>query len=267
MDTNKILSASMLDILFENRNKDYGAYDLRLTYPRRIKKALTITVIVFGLGIGGTLFANGMKPVRVAKPKYLGREIVEVKPEDKKPDPLPEKPKPIETRSVPYTAQIQIVNEPITEPLPTIDEIDSSAIDTKFREGKPPTEVVEPKLPDGDKGIIDKPVESDEPRMIVEIDAKFIGNWENFLRRNLNPDFIVSNGAPAGRYTVRIQFIVDKEGNVSDIKALTNHGFGMEEEAIRVIKKATKWEPAIQNGYKVKAYRTQPITFEILDED
>ena len=51
-----------------------------------------------------------------------------------------------------------------------------------------------------------------------------------------------------GTYTTIVIFIVDKEGNISDVKALTAHGFGMEEEVIRVIKNGPKWIPAIQNG-------------------
>jgi len=86
------------------------------------------------------------------------------------------------------------------------------------------------------------------------------------LERNLNANIPVDNGAPVGRYSVVVQFVVDKEGNVSDIQALTNHGYGLEEEAIRVIKKAPKWEPAIQNGIKVKAYRRQVITFDVNEE-
>ena len=73
----------------------------------------------------------------------------------------------------------------------------------------------------------------------------------------------MNNDAPAGSYTVIIQFVVDMDGSISDIKALTNHGYGLEQEAIRVIKKATKWEPAFQNGRHVKAYRKQPITFRV----
>ena len=61
----------------------------------------------------------------------------------------------------------------------------------------------------------------------------------------------VDNGAPEGTYTVYVQFVVDKEGNISDVKALTNHGYGMEEEAVRVIKKGPNWTPAIQNGRPV----------------
>jgi protein TonB len=60
--------------------------------------------------------------------------------------------------------------------------------------------------------------------------------------------------------------VVDKEGNVSDVKALTSHGYGMEDEAVRVIKKGPQWKPAIQNGRNVKAYRRQPITFQIEEQ-
>jgi protein TonB len=59
---------------------------------------------------------------------------------------------------------------------------------------------------------------------------------------------------------------VDAEGGVSDIKTLTNHGYGMEEEAIRVITKGPTWTPAIQNGQNVKSYRKQPFTFVITAE-
>ena len=59
-----------------------------------------------------------------------------------------------------------------------------------------------------------------------------------FLTRNLNPGIPIDNGAPAGTYKVIIQFVVDLDGNLSDIKALTNYGYGMEQEAIRVVKKA-----------------------------
>ena len=62
-----------------------------------------------------------------------------------------------------------------------------------------------------------------------------------------------------------VQFVIDQEGKVSEITALTNMGYGMEQEAIRVLKKADKWNPAIQNGRPVKMYRRQPITFLIND--
>ena len=84
--------------------------------------------------------------------------------------------------------------------------------------------------------------------------------------RNLNAQTPIDNNAPPGNYKVIMQFAVDIAGTVSEIKALSNHGYGLEQEAIRVLKKATKWEPAIQNGRKVKAYRMQSITFQATEE-
>ncbi len=100
----------------------------------------------------------------------------------------------------------------------------------------------------------------------VEVEAAFPGGpkaWENFLRRNLDANVPVDKGAPAGRYTIYVQFIVDKDGKVSDLKPITSHGFGMEKEVMRVMKNATMWTPANNGGKAVKAYRKQPITFVV----
>jgi len=100
----------------------------------------------------------------------------------------------------------------------------------------------------------------------VELDPKYPGNWSNFLNRNLVSSIPVENGASKGNYTVLVQFIVDIEGNTKDFRALTQKGFGMEEEAIRVLKRSGKWTPAVQNGRSVNAYKIQPITFQIDDK-
>jgi hypothetical protein len=103
----------------------------------------------------------------------------------------------------------------------------------------------------------------------VEFEATFPGGqteWRRFLERSLRGDVATEHGAPAGSYTVVAQFIVDKEGNISEIKPLTNLGYGMEEEVVRILKKSPKWSPAILNGKPVKAYRRQPITF-FIEED
>lgn len=100
----------------------------------------------------------------------------------------------------------------------------------------------------------------------VDFEATFPGGlpaWKKHLEKNLKPTVPIDNGAPVGNYTVVVQFIVDKEGVVSDIKALTNFGYGMEQEVIRVIQKGPRWLAANQNGRKVKAYRKQPITFVV----
>jgi hypothetical protein len=104
----------------------------------------------------------------------------------------------------------------------------------------------------------------------VEIEAGYPGGidaWRRFLEKNLNARVPIKNEAPAGKFTVFVQFIVNKDGSVSDIKALTDLGYGMEQEVIRIIGKSGNWTPAQMNGRAVKAYRKQPVTFMVEDEN
>lgn len=98
----------------------------------------------------------------------------------------------------------------------------------------------------------------------VEKEAAYPGGekaWRKFLERNLNPGVPVKNGAPNGRYVVIVQFVVNKEGHVVDIKPLTKEGYGMEEEVVRAMSKSGIWSPAINYGKLVNAYRKQSFTF------
>ncbi|MCD2424932.1 energy transducer TonB [Niabella pedocola] len=95
-------------------------------------------------------------------------------------------------------------------------------------------------------------------------DALYPGSpddWIQFLQYYLNQFVPIKNGANRGVYHVRIQFIVDVDGTTSDIRPVTFEGYGTEEEAMRVIKKSGKWNPAIIDGKPVKSYRIVPVTF------
>jgi len=109
----------------------------------------------------------------------------------------------------------------------------------------------------------------DDPNIIftkAEVEASFRGGfeaWKSFLMKNLDANVPIKNKAPVGTYTIVVQFIVDKQGKISDLRALTNHGYGMEIECIRVMNLSPDWLPAMQNGRNVKAFRKQPITFVV----
>jgi periplasmic protein TonB len=273
MQTNNILSAKLIDIIFDGRNKAYGAYELRNTYEKRIGRALLITALITGLAVGGTALANSFK--KNGNNYKMGPEVtLEALPEEKiekLPEPEEQKPKQQEqVKTEKVTEFVPVKDEEVETPPPTQDDIATAKIDD-FKQGG----IEDPGTPDapgpekigGSTGIIDQPKKEDEnPLTVVEIDAKFTGNWKAFLERNLNGNVPQDNAAPEGRYSVVIRFVVDKQGVVSDITALTEHGYGMEAEAIRVIKKSAKWEPAFQNGLNVKAYRKQVIVFEVLGE-
>lgn len=270
MDTNKILSANLLDLIFDNRNKDYGAYDLRKTYSRRVTKSLMITGGLVTLTCSSFVFANKFTP-KEEKNMQVTVVTIDPIPEEKKddppPPPPPKEPEP-QVQTIQNTQYVVAPNEEAPDPPPTQDDLALSKTSDITKEGTPYDGIVEPKDLDDRKGIFEEKKEPEPtgPYETVEIDAKFTGSWEKFLLRNLNPDVPIENGAPTGNYTVIVQFVVDVDGSISDIRALTNLGYGVEQEAIRVLRKATKWEPAFQNGRHVKAYRKQAITFQVTSD-
>lgn len=88
--------------------------------------------------------------------------------------------------------------------------------------------------------------------------------WRKYIERTVNARVAVDNRAPVGTYMVIVTFAVDIDGKIINPQVETNFGYGMESEAINVIKKAPKWEPAYYYGRPVKAYRRQPIIFKVM---
>ena len=276
MEANKILSADVLDLIFEGKNKDYGAYDLRKTYNRRITKALIITASVALLALLGSLLASAMKDKNDKKVKMTEMTLQEVKQEEKKeppppPPPPPPKQEPPKVEMKQFTPPVIKKDEEVEKPPPQQEELKDVKIDVVNQEGIKDDNIATPVQIDEGKQIVEEKKEEDENKIFdkVEIEASFPGGdgkWRQYLERNANGQVATDNGAPEGTYTTVVQFVVDKEGNISDVRALTSHGYGMEDEAMRVIRKGPKWTPAVQNGRQVKAYRKQPITFQVQSE-
>ncbi len=135
------------------------------------------------------------------------------------------------------------------------------------KEGNKPDEVVITENNEQNSGSNEKATLLFEK---VESEAEFPGGitkWREYLQRNCRSNVATDSGAPAGKYTVLVQFIVNKEGEVSNIIPLTRHGYGMEEEVVRIIKEGPKWKPAEQNGKPVIAYKKQPVTFVVSEDD
>lgn len=102
--------------------------------------------------------------------------------------------------------------------------------------------------------------------VIVQTPAEFPGGtkgWAEYLMNNINRDLPIRNGAPVGKYVVIVSFVVDKEGNLTDIKAENDLGYGTAEEAVRVLKNGPKWVPASQNGVNVIHPHRQTIVFQV----
>ncbi len=272
MDINKILSADILDIIFEGKNKQYGAYDLRKTYNKRITKAILITSAVIFLIIITFVLVKGINRNKPEVLEVLDTQMADIKKNDAPPPPPPppppKAPPPPEINQIKFTPP-KIVKDEEVKADEKIEEIKEDAqISTKTVESENKVAIVQAPVEDKGTQITEAPKSNDEDKIFtkVENEAAFPGGeaaWRRYLERNLNPSAPVDNGAPQGTYQVIVRFIVSKDGSISDVTPETKFGYGMEEEAVKVIKKGPKWTPALQNGRNVNAYRRQPITFQV----
>jgi periplasmic protein TonB len=272
MDINKILSADVLDIIFEGRNKEYGAYDLRKTYNKRLKIALTATTLFCGMLFGGYLLANNFTG-EGNKMAVNDIQLIDVKPPAEVEPPVAPPPKQLEVKQVQTiknTTLVIVKEVKADERPPEITELEDARIGTFNQKGVIDDNIVAPPVQNTGNGVIDQPKKQEEDWdsifSKVEIESSYAGGpaaWARYLNKNLRyPQAAMDNEIEG---TVYVQFIVDKEGNVSDVEAVSGHE-ELRQEAVRVIKKSGKWEPAIQNGRKVKSYKRQPIIFKFMSE-
>lgn len=276
MDANKILNADILDIIFEGRNKEYGAYELRKTYKRRLFIAIGCMLALIALAFLGSAFsnkkgANDNKPLLV-QDVQLEKVVEEQKKPEPPPPPPPPKVEPPKVEITKFTPPKVVKDEEVKpeEKPPEQEKLVDTKIGTINQEGIK-TDIVAPPV-EKSTGVVEAPkavVEDyDKEFKTVQIQAKYPGGlsaWTKFLERNLNSSVPVDNGAPPAKYTVVVSFLVDKNGNISEIQALNDPGYGTAQEAVRVLKKSPQWTPAVQNGRNVIYRQKQPITFVVTD--
>ncbi len=99
----------------------------------------------------------------------------------------------------------------------------------------------------------------------VQQPASYPGSWSQFINRNLDHNVITNNKGPAGRYKVTVSFRVDKEGNISEVKALNNPGFGTAAAAASAVSRSGKWNPSRQNGVTVISRKKIEIVWVVDD--
>lgn len=275
MDINKIQSADILDILFDGRNKEYGAYELRKSYNKRIKFSMAGMLLICILMLVGSLIANSTKK---SKPDLVvaDMELTKVN-EEKKPEPPPPPPppkqEPPKVEMAKFTPPKIVKDEDVKpeEEIKEVEKMEDTKIGTINQEGAKDEGVVAPPV-EKSTGVVEAPkAEEDYDKVftVVQIAAEFPGGlpaWTKYLERNLNRDLPVENGAPPGKYTVVVSFIVSKTGAISDVVAENDPGYGTKAEAIRVITKGPSWKPAVQNGRNVIYRHRQSITFQVSEE-
>ncbi len=272
MENNKILSAAFIDILFDGRNKEYGAYQLRKSYNKRVATALVVTGSFILLLFLGSALANALdKKDNSPLPVEQIVELTEVDQTKKIEQPVIPPPKqitePPKVEMKQFTPPIIMVDDKVKddERPPKNTELADAIIGTKDIEGEKYDDIIAPPLATGTGDVVvPKAPEEDYEKIFIKVEnpARFpngMEGWRRHLERNLNyPDAAQDNGTTG---VVRVQLVVDKNGKISEVVALNDPGDGLAEEAIRVIKTGPDWIPAEQNGKPV-AYRfVQTITF------
>lgn len=274
MEANKILSADVLDIIFEGRNKDYGAYELRKSYNKRLVTSLLVVAAIclllfIGYIVSSLLADNADKKAVVVQDVQLEEIKQEEKKEEPPPPPPPKPPEPPKVEMAKFTPPKIVKDEEVKEDEkpPETEKLEDTKIGNMNQEGVKDEGIVAPPSDDNGKGVVDVPKKEEEDWdktfTKVEIESEYPGGaaaWQRYLNRNLRyPQEAIDNEIQGA---VVVQFIVDKEGNVSDVEAISGPN-ELRAEAVRVIKKSGKWTPAVQNGRQVKSYKKQPIVFRL----
>lgn len=269
MEPSKILVADVLDIVFEGRNKEYGAYELRRSYNRRLVKAIMITSgILLVFFVSCSIMGRGQgEKVRLEVDATVDLKAVDQAHVDPPPPVVPKPVVPIKTDV--FTPPLLEKDPPENQRPPEQDALDSVRIGTTKVDGS--NDVGETPAPVGNgNNVVEAPKKVDEdPQFLpVEFEAQFPGGmqaWARFMNRNLHYPEEAVNIDVSGQ--VVVQFVVDKDGNVSDVQAISGPDKGgLREEAVRVIKRSGKWTPGNQNGQPVKSYKRQPVTFVLGNE-
>ena len=271
MEANQILQSDILDIIFEGKNKSYGAYELRKTYNNRVGLALLFMFLLILFFIIGATIANNSNPQKVFVHMTADGNKVHNLPPDVIPPPPPEileKPRvPEKIASVKFANLKIIEDDKVMETPPAIDELESKRIALETVDGKIDIGMNIPPAAELGTDVFSKPANkkdsADVVRITVEVEASFPGGiqkWSQYIQRTILNELDEFGDGDYG--TCMVKFIVDKTGKVSDVEATTMKGTKLAQVAVNAIRKGPNWIPAEQNGSKVNAYRLQPVTLK-----
>jgi protein TonB len=261
-----------LELVFDKRNQDYGAYDLRKHYAGNLVKAMAIAFFsVAFLYTGYSIFLK-TKPTEVVR-RIPYDPIIPIPPTTKPQVVIPPRPA-TSTPHVPASTirypVLVVTHDRDAENPPKITELETTAISTQTSKGK--DEGINVDIPETGPGSaeIGKETESNEIKdwTSVEVLPTPYGGaaaWSKFLQKNIHYPARASEEGKQGK--VFLSFIVEKDGHLSNITVDRPMGFGLDEEAVRVMKLAPAWKPGIQNGHPVRVKFVIPINFQLSDPD
>jgi len=264
----------MLDIIFANRNKSYGAYRLRREYPKYLGRALVIGLLLIGLFFALPIIMSVVRGlVPTEKPIDVIAELgppPDIDPNNPPPPPPPPPPTPPPpTRStVKFVPPVIKKDEEVQEEKPpAVEELlekkEDIGDDTKKgTDDAPPADYEAPS-----ELIVDapKPVEEKTYEMFdIQKPPSFQGGESElmkYLGKNIEYPALAKENNIQG--AVVLTFVVNKDGSVSDVTVIKDIGGGCGKEAVRVVKAMPRWSPGEANGNPVKVRFTLPVRFRL----
>ncbi len=255
-----ILTNQWIDMVFEGRNKVYGAYELRKDSPKSSLKALGFGALFFALAMAAPAIFDKLASGSGDEADVKKIVTVKLPPKQKKEDlavpPPPPPPPPPQQNQTKFVKPVVAKAEEVVEDPPKIEEIKDKKTGAETIKGNDEAPISIEKPGDGDVKVVEE-----DPNILynsagIEVKPDFPGGMTKFYK------FIGDNFTAPEDLTGKIfvQFVVEKDGSLTDIKILRDIGSGTGAEAIRVLKKCPKWAPGEQNGKKVRCTYQLPIS-------
>ncbi len=251
------------DLVFENRNKEYGAYFIRRIYSKNVVLSWLLMLAFTGLVIAYPTIAEFFKS-RAPKEdtSKLKQTVVTL---DQPPPIMPNQPPPPRlevpppVKTLKYVAPKVTTKEVVEEEIPTIEEIKKTEISTETTEG-PETVVFEEPV----KEVVDNG--DDQIYTVVEQQPEFPGGMEammKFIIKNMKYPPQARRMGTEGR--VFIGFVVNLDGKITDVATVKGISMDCDKEASRVIQMMPPWKPGKQNGRAVRVRFVLPVNFKLAD--
>jgi periplasmic protein TonB len=264
----KYLNTQLDDVIFESRNKAYGAYALRQSYGKRMKQGMFFGLSFFALLVSSPLIANRMK----AKTELMDNRVIEmaaIKPDVPKtpiappPPPPPVKQQMATTRFEPPVVTEEAETEP---PMPRVDDITTN-VSTQTQKGDNSeafVNVVEaPAAPPIDvpvKTVVEEPKTFEYVEQMPEYPDGMKAMFRFLSEHVKYPAVARENGIEE---TIYIGFVVGNDGTIRNVNVKRGKNSSLNEEAVRVVSMMPKWKAGRQNGKAVNVAYTLPIKFHL----
>lgn len=273
MNPQDYLKADVLDIVFEGRNKAYGAYLLRKIYEKNVRNSLIIGGLAVLLGISAPLIYAKIKS------SIEGREkptVVEVNLQDVElpkdippppPPPPPKEPPPPPKATIKYVPPVVKEDKDVKEEAKIVPPPPDKEVGTKDQKGSDVVAVNQ--APQGEATPAPPPVVEEKPKddevfQVVEQQAEFPDGQAalfKWLSQNIKYPAVARENNIQGKVILR--FIVEKDGSVNGVTVVRGTNDLLDKEAVRVVKEMPKWKPGKQRGNAVRSYFTLPVVFKL----